>query len=100
MMGVNMSTEPNPEPLEHFNAKSIERFVRHLDYALTGKYGAPNVQEEFIRALREHKQQQLQDPSLLFHPYPNKARRRLTPLYAYRYIRDAIKLRRYNDSLR
>jgi len=95
-----MSTTPS-DP-NYINPKALERFMRAFDTALFGwaRTSLERVQlaKQQMEDLEVIKQQSLHEaPTITYVPRRKEPRRRLGPFSMLRYVRDNIRLRKYND---
>ena len=96
-----MSDTPPSDP-NYINPKRLAALMRAFDFAVTGRQQADVMGEEFRRVnlaeqIEALKQIGINDePTIVYVPRQKDPRRRLSPLSMFRYIRDSIRLRRYN----
>jgi hypothetical protein len=94
---MDHSDYPNPERLA--------RFMHAFDDAMREKDHA-HLMVENLKKSAQSAQKQMEDlkkmasdeePTIVYVPRQSKPRRRLNPFSMLRYIRDNIRLRKYND---
>ena len=96
-----MSNTPPSDP-DYINTKRLAGLMRAFDYAVTGRQQAHVMGEEFRKANAAEQIEALKqigindEPTIVYIPRQKEPRRRLNPFSMFRYIRDSIRLRRYN----
>ena len=93
----------SPSDADYPNPKRLAGLMRAFDYAVTGKQQAHVMGEEFRKVnayeqIEALKQIGINDePTITYVERLKEPRRRLNPFSMLCYIRDSIRLRKYNE---
>jgi len=96
-----MSDTPPSDP-DYINHNRLAALMRAFDFAVTGRQQAHVMGEEFrtvnpAEQIEALKQIEINgEPTIVYVPRQKNPRRRLSTFSMFRYIRDSIRLRRYN----
>jgi hypothetical protein len=88
---------------EYPNSDRLAGLMRAFDLAVTGKAQTHLMRDELAKTAKEQLELLVQgspDSSgelIVYVPHRKKSRRPLNPFSMFRYIRDDIRLRKYND---
>jgi hypothetical protein len=86
--------------LDYPNPDRLAGIMRAFDTAMKCKAHAQLTSEQLAKTAKQQMEvlaQHATDEPLVYVPRQKKSRRRLNPFSMFRYIRDNIRLRKYND---